>query len=172
MGTELPVGIKPAHVHARGKLPAGAGALAVLTALIAAALAGLLGGSASPEKAIASPSALLRLEQPTVIRSGMFFETRIELTARKPLRDATIAMTSSLWKSITINTVMPQASEEEFSQGNFRMHFGRLEEGETIRLKLDSQVNPDLFGGTSGSISAYDDNRMLATLPVAIRVLP
>ena len=102
----------------------------------------------------------------------MFFESTIVLSARAPLADASIGMTPSLWHSITINTEMPQASEEEYSEGYFRLHFGSLQPGQQVHLKLDGQINPALFAGTHGTIAAFDGERRLVTLPVETRVLP
>lgn len=102
----------------------------------------------------------------------MFFETRVNLTARTQLADATIALSPALWRNITINTEMPQASEEKYAQGYYRLHFGPLAAGEQVHLKLDAQINPDLFAGNRGKVAAFDGDRLLVALPVETRVLP
>ena len=172
MNSSMPVGIEERHITGQRGWPAGLASLVLLGALILAAIAGWLGGMPSETARAANADVELSVTQPRILRSGMFFETVIELRARQPLEDATIAMAAPLWRSITINTAMPQASEEEFSNGDYRLHFGPLQAGESIVLKLDSQINPDLFAGTHGAVSANDGDRRLVTLPITKRVLP
>ena len=109
---------------------------------------------------------------PGILRSGMFFETQIDITARKAIDDATIAMSPALWRSITINTQFPEPAEQVFKDGFYQFHYGRLEAGEHIRLKLDAQINPDLFLGNSGEIVLRDGDHKIARLPVTLTVLP
>lgn len=172
MHAELPDGIADSHTNQAAGLPSGSVALTLLGALLLGALCGWLGGTSSTLRSARSGDAVLTIEHPDILRSGMFFETRVSLVARRPIDDAVIAMSPQLWRSITINTAMPQAKEEEYSEGLFRLHFGPLAAGHKVQLKLDAQINPDLFLGTSGQVAALDGDRPLAALPIDTWVLP
>src|SRR5690606_11734697 len=109
---------------------------------------------------------------PTLLRSGMLFEMRVQVTAIKPVEKLQIGIGLPLFHDITMNTMMPAAAEETFKDGAFRFTYDRLDPGERFDVKFDFQINPSLLKGTHGNISVYDGERLLAELPVAITVLP
>lgn len=171
MTPRMPDGIDSSTAERRGP-PSGTAALVVLGALIGAAMLGLLGGAPPRTSISTSAETELVVSLPQPLRSGMFFETTIRAVAQTPMKDATIAMSPSLWDNITINTAIPQASEEEYRDGLLLLHYGPLAAGETILLKLDSQVNPDLVWGNRGEIQVRDGERVIVRLPITVMVLP
>lgn len=168
----LPDGIARDHIAESGGPPAGTAALVILGMLLTAAFAGWLGGGRSVRHTGTGAQAVIAVSMPQIIRSGMFFETRIDVTARETLEDATIAMSPALWRSITINTQIPEPTEQEFKNGFYQFHYGPLKAGERIAVKLDAQINPDLFLGTKGEIALLDDEHPVARVPVKLKVLP
>lgn len=172
MSDRVPDGIDRSRVIETAGPLAGTAPLFVLGTMIAMALLGLFGGIRSDSLLIRRPNADVSVAVPQTLRSGMFFETNIQAVARTPLTDATIGLSPSLWRSITINTAMPQATEEEFKDGFFRLHYGALDAGDAIRLKLDAQINPDLFAGNRGEVVLFDGDRQVASIPIQIAVLP
>ncbi|MGN6376636.1 MAG: hypothetical protein ACTHMG_13940 [Sphingomonas sp.] len=169
----FPDGIGQEHTRWRhGFRRANPLAALILVLIVGAALAGLFGGTPSDPKTLDTPAARLTVTTPRVMRNGIFFETRIGIAAKAPLTDATLAITPSLWHSLTINSMIPQASQEAFKAGSFRFHYGKLAPGETLAMKVDGQVNPALFGGTSGSVALFDGDRELGVMPLTIKVWP
>lgn len=152
--------------------PAGSAALIILSTLLIAASLGWLGGGSPERYSSVGKQTEIVVTMPHILRSGMFFETQIDVTARKPIDDATIAMSPALWRSITINTQIPEPAEQDFKDGFYRFHYGHLGVGDRIRLKLDAQINPDLFLGNSGEIVLQDGDHTIARLPVTLTVLP
>ncbi len=146
--------------------------LLLLCALMAAGLAGALGGQPSPVIKSSHDGATLSVKAPHVLRSGLFFEMVIEVRSSQPVDDLVIAVSDQLWRDMTINTMIPAASEESFKQGSHRFSFGKLDAGEAMRFKIDGQINPPLFAGTYGEIAAYDGDRKLVGTQVTMRVLP
>ena len=137
-----------------------------------AALTGVLGGSKTRALTAASPAAVLTVDTPRTMRSGLFFETRIAVEAREALADAVIALPPALWRDQTINTVVPAAESEEHKDGRFRFHYGALAAGDRLEIKIDGQINPPLTFGTRGEVALYDGERLIASIPLVIRVLP
>ena len=168
----LPEGIEEKHVLKRHGSLAGAVPLLVLTVVMAAALLGAFGGTGPDRLRAESPEAELTVSVPLTLRSGVFFEMGIRVSARNHLDDAVIAVDPALWRDMTINTVMPGSAEEAFEDGLFRFHYGSLDAGQRLELKIDGQVNPDLFAGTGGEVELLDGKRTLVTVPVKIKVLP
>lgn len=146
--------------------------LALLAALMALALSGMLGGAPNPTRSVATAAARLEVNTPRVIRNGEFFETRITVTPRRPIADLVLGVTPALWRDITVNTMIPAAAEEEYAGGAYRFSYGATDAGETLRIKIDSQINPSLFRGAAGHVIVYDGETPVAELTVRMRVLP
>lgn len=144
----------------------------ILGAILLAAGLGLTGGQPSPPRTAQFGEAQLTIKTPVTIRNGEFFETDITVVATAPLGDVTIAVSPSLWRDMTVNTMIPAPSEEKFEKGHFRFAYGPLNAGETLRVKIDGQINPPLFAGTSGEIGLFDGDRRIGSMPLQIRVLP
>ena len=147
-------------------------ALLILGGLLFAAWLGVAGGQPSPRTHTDFGIAKLSVKTPTVIRNGEFFETDIRLTAAARLEDATLGVDADLWRDMTINTMIPAPAEESYDAGEMRFSYGPLEAGQTLRVKIDGQINPPLFAGNKGAIAVYDGDRLIGRQQIAIRVLP
>lgn len=143
-----------------------------LGAILLAGLAGLFGGKPDMTRRIDSTDARLTVKAPVVIRNGMFFETLVEVRARRPIAQLVIAISDPLWRQMTINTMIPAASEESYSDGAQRFTFDSLDAGDTFRFKVDGQINPSLLIGNRGDITILDGERRLVSMPVTVKVLP
>ena len=146
--------------------------LAVLGAVMLAALLGAFGGGKARSLVADAPAARLEVHTPRVLRNGIFFETRLHVTAKAPIADAVIVVPAALWRDMTINTMIPAPGEEKAEKGAFRFSYGALKPGDMLDIKIDGQINPPLFAGNAGSIELHDGERPLAAVPVEIAVLP
>lgn len=144
----------------------------ILGAFLLAGLTGILGGAPSPHRLLNFEGAQMEVKGPAVLRNGEYFEINIRIVAQRPIGDATLAVSSSLWRDMTINSALPAAGEEGFRDGSFRMSYGPMEAGEVLEVKFDGQINPPLFAGTHGHISLYDGNRLLGRTAVTMAVRP
>lgn len=147
-------------------------ALFVLAALMIAALAGLLGGQRAMNHLVETPAARLTVETPAIMRSGVFFETRVLVEATAPIAKPVVGVSASYWRDITINTTEPQAASEKSEQGMFLFEYDALEPGDVLEIKFDGQINPSLLAGTQGEIVLRDDERPIASIPLELTVLP
>jgi len=144
----------------------------LLAAILGAGLFGAFGGQPDPVRQVRTDIATIGVRAPRILRNGMIFETVIEVKPQRPVGNLVIAISDGLWREMTINTTMPSAQQESDAQGVRRFSFGRVEAGKTFRFKIDGQINPPLFAGTSGEIAAYDGEKEIASLPIRMRVLP
>ena len=167
-----PDGIDPVHAEPRGGAWRRWIAILLLAGVMLAALLGAFGGGKVRPLIVENRGARLEVATPRVIRNGVFFETRLRVVARQPIDKAVITVDASLWRDMTINTMIPAPSEEQVKDGAFRFDYGSLKPGETLDIKIDGQINPPLFAGTRGRIALFDDERELAALPLRITVLP
>ena len=144
--------------------------LVVFGAVIALSLTGMLGH----ERDWTASAAGVRLEvhAPEIIRSGEFFEVRISVVPDRAVQDLSIGFEQELWEDITVNTMIPAATEEISRDGEFRFTFGELSAGTPFLLKVDAQINPDIVGGNEGTITVYDGEEGLTSVATSISVLP
>ena len=168
----FPDGIEAHHANKRHRMSAAVLPILLLGAIMAAALLGLFGGSGPTTQRRETADATLSVKVPTTLRSGLFFEMSVAVEARRDLADTTIAITPQLWRDMTINTTIPEPASEEFADGAFRLHYGKLAAGDRLETKFDGQINPDLFIGTDGKVTLYDGDRRVADIPMHITVLP
>lgn len=117
-------------------------------------------------------AARLEVHAPEIIRNGEFFEVRIGVESREPIGELVIGVDESLWTDVTVNTMIPAASEEESLDGEARFTFADLAAGSSFLFKLDLQVNPDILLGNEGRITLYDGDAELAAADISITVLP
>ncbi|MCM8731534.1 hypothetical protein ACFO8O_11250 [Hephaestia sp. GCM10023244] len=143
--------------------------LVILTVFLILGFVGLFGGRASPTQVAESDAARLEVTTPVTLRNGLVFETVIRATPKRPIKDLTLAISTSLWRDVTINSLIPAATQEESRDGFFRFSYGPVEAGQSFEAKLDGQINPPLFLGTVGDIVVYDGDVRLVGLETVRR---
>jgi hypothetical protein len=170
----FPDGVEDRHVAVPSRLHRHANPLSLLLlgGMIVLALFGILGGRRAETLSATSSAADLAVTVPHTMRSGIFFEMRVEVTAKRAIADAVVAIDASAWHDLTINTQIPAADKEEATDGVFRFHYGPLKAGDRLTMKVDGQINPPLTVGTRGRVALLDGEAELASVPLHIRVLP
>jgi hypothetical protein len=170
--TSFPDGIGKEHAAPRTgwRRHASPLSLVVFGSVVALGMAGVLGHERDWEAASAAAS--LRVHSPEVIRNGEFFEMRITVEATEAIDELVIGVDQALWEDMTVNTIIPAATEETSIDKEFRFAFGPMEAGTTFDLKVDLQVNPDIVGGNDGALTAYDGDEPITRLDIGISVLP
>lgn len=169
-----PDGLAPEHFKPTGLFPEGTNPLPALglAAVLAVALSGILGGGPVSTSAAESETAVLRVDKPAIIRNGEFFETRIDIEAKQPIAELKLLVDASLWRDMTQNSMIPQASDETTEDGRYVYSFGPLDAGKSLLVQIDAQSNPTLLGSTQGSVSVANGETELVTLPLSMKVLP
>lgn len=168
-----PDGIEHRHIHeAQGtRLHAWPSGLVLFAMILGIAGSGVLG----ERNTVTSGGGGVRLsvEGPVIIRSGEFFEMLFTIETEREIRDAVLSVDSRVWHDMTINTMIPQPTEESFKDGSFEFHFGALAAGARLVVKVDGQVNPAYPPGTNeGAIAFVDGAATLTSVDYAMRVLP
>ena len=145
-------------------------ALVVFAAVMVLGVTGVLGREADWRADVNGVD--LAVHTSEIIRNGEFFEMRVSVEADEPIGELVIGVESGLWEDMTVNTMIPAASDETGTDGEFRFTFAELEAATPFVLKVDLQVNPDIVAGNRGAVTVYDGEEPLATTEVTITVLP
>jgi hypothetical protein len=170
--TPYPDGIDERHVRplAGWRRHASPLSLAVFGAVVVLALFGLLGHERQWEAQGGSTS--LTVHVPEIIRNGEFFEMRVTIESAEAIDELAVGIDQALWEDMTVNTLIPAATDETSEDGEFRFTFAELAAGTPFLLKVDLQVNPDILGGNQGVVTVYDGEEELTRVGVQIAVLP
>jgi hypothetical protein len=149
----------------------------VLFALICliplAALFGVFGQN--PEvKRVANPNgaATLELSAPAAVRSGLLFQARFDIRAKREIKDAVLVLDSGWLESMTLNTLEPSPSKESSRNGSLALDLGAIPAGKLWRQFLEFQANPVNLGSQSQGATLYDGNVPLLHINRNIRVWP
>lgn len=175
---EFPSGLFPRHLEPQRRLPgplqvrASPFSIVLLGAILAAAMLGVFGGKPYAQRTVESSEAALTVIAPEVLRDGMFFEMRFEVLAKQPIAEPVLAVESTLWRDVTINTFIPAPTDEEYKNGAFHFTFPPLEAGDRMTVKVDGQINPSLIASTQGEITVLDGDRPLVDTPYSLKVYP
>ena len=174
METSFPDGLTKKHGNPRGRpadrlqlLP-----LVVLVAIGGIGLSGLLGGGAAGTTETAKGVTQISVETPTILRSGEYFERRIEVTADAPIVDLSIAVSEDLLEGVTVNSTAPEPESQAFEDGSYVFSFGAFDAGQRLVFQSQLQTNPSAIGVTEGEVIVRDGDTELARLPLRITVLP
>jgi len=79
----------------------------------------------------------LAVHGPETTRNGEFFEIRVTVETDTRIDDLTIGVAKTLWEDMTVNTMIPAATEETGTDEEFRFTFGPLEAGTRFDFKID-----------------------------------
>jgi hypothetical protein len=145
-------------------------ALIAFGSVIVLAMTGLLGREA--DRRAEANGVRLAVHTSEIIRNGEFFEMKVSVEADAPIGELVIGVGQGLWEDMTVNTMIPAATEEASADGELRFTFAELEAGTPFLFKVDLQVNPDILGGNEGAVTVYDGEEELASALVSIAVLP
>jgi hypothetical protein len=166
-----PDGIRSEHIDADGRRRhASPTSFVVVGTVVVLGLTGLLGHERDWHTTDRGTS--LSIHMPEVIRNGEFVEMRVTVESDADILELGIGVDQALWEDITVNTMIPGATDESSEDGAFRFAFGPLSAGTTFLFKVDAQVNPDIVGGNSGSITVYDGDTVLVSTGIEMTVLP
>jgi hypothetical protein len=144
--------------------------LVVFGVIVALALSGWLGRERT--WSAEAQGTALEVHAPEIIRNGEFLEMRVRVTADQPIGELVIGIDESMWEDVTVNTMIPAATDEASEDGEVRLAFAELAAGTPFLFKIDMQINPDIVGGNDGTLTVYDGETELVATDLSITVLP
>jgi hypothetical protein len=146
--------------------------LFALLPLVAALAALNLFGQRPGHATVASGAAELDVYAPGRIRSGLLFEARFRVTAKRELKRATLVLDPGWQESMSINSIEPQPVNEASEDGRMRLELGHVPAGESSVLFIYFQVNPTNVGRRSQAVELRDGNERLAVVDRSITIFP
>jgi hypothetical protein len=145
--------------------------LTLLSLFLLAALFNVFGQRPDSSDA-AAPAASLKVYAPAHVRSGLYFEARFTIDARRELKDAAVVLDSGWLEGMTLNTVEPAPLGEASRDGKLVLQLGHIPAGKKYLLFLQFQVNPTNVGHRAQGATLEDGGKPILRVPRQITVYP
>jgi hypothetical protein len=147
------------------------GGLVLLAALAAAGLAGVFGQRPTTARA-EGDGVRLSVSSPTAMRGGLLWQAKIEIDARKEIKDARLLLDSGWFEGMQLNSVQPEPLDWAQDRGRNVLDFGHIAAGRTLTVRLQYQVNATSLGRRDQDITLADGDRALAFISRSATVYP
>ena len=145
--------------------------LGLLAALLVLGLLNVFGQR--PESDVGrSSAAALKVYAPKKLRSGLFFEARFSIDARRELDKATLVLDPGWLEGMTLSTLAPAPVAEASRDGKLALELGRIPPGRSHLFFLHFQVNPTNVGRRSQRVELYDGDQRLLAIDRTVNVWP
>ena len=147
---------------------------ALLAALGLVLLLGLLNvfGQRPHTAYAANDTASLKVYSPTRLRSGLYFESRFTIEARREIRKATVVLDPGWLEGMTLNTLAPSPVGEASRAGRLAFDLGHIGAGKAHLFFLHFQVNPTNIGRRSQDVALFDGEKPVLSVDRTVTVWP
>jgi hypothetical protein len=147
------------------------GLFALLPIIALLGLLNLFGQRPSSTTASAG-AASLKLFAPARVRSGLLYQARFRVTARRDLKQATLVLSPGWLESMTVNTIEPSPVDEASDNGKLSLDLGHIPAGGSYLLFMQFQTNPTNVGHRDASVTLKDGDETLLQIHRSITVYP
>jgi hypothetical protein len=147
---------------------------AVLAIFAVVALLGLLdvfGQGTTPTMA-GTPAAVLRVTAPRAVRGGLFFQSRVEIRARRDIAHPRLVLDEGWIEGMQVNSIEPNPVGEASRDGRLVLSYDALDAGERLVVWLEFEVNPTNTGRRSYGLELDDADTKIAAIHRNITVFP
>jgi hypothetical protein len=147
------------------------GLLGCIAALPLLALLNVFGQHPATSSA-SSPAATLSVTSPTRLRSGLIFQVKLKVYARRDIKQLQLDFDEGWWESMSVNSIAPEPEEETSKHGHIQLTYGKLRAGESFVSRLYFQVNPTNVGNRSESVILADGETPLLRINRSLTIFP
>jgi hypothetical protein len=118
-------------------------------------------------------TATLDLYAPSRVRSGLLYEARFTILARRGLKNALLLLSSGWGEGHQMNTIEPSPVAEASRDGQFLFTLGHIRKGARYRLFMQFQANPtNVSWRRPANVALYDSGRLILRLRHTLTVYP
>ena len=121
---------------------------------------------------VSSSAVSVNVTAPSRLRSGLVFQVRIQVTARRNIKELELVFDRGWWESMSVNSSVPEPSEESSSDGRVVFDYGQLGAGHTHVTWIYFQVNPTNVGERQENIDVKDGETELVQIHRSMTIFP
>jgi hypothetical protein len=130
-------------------------------------------GQSADTTVTSSSAAVLKVVTPARLRSGLIFQTRVELTARRTIAHPTIVLDGGWFDGMTLNSLQPAPTDQTPKDGGSTFVFPQLAAGETLTVWFEWSVNPtNVTWMRPQTVRVDDGHQTLLTYRTTLTVFP
>jgi hypothetical protein len=119
-----------------------------------------------------SPAVSVNVTAPARLRSGLIFQVRTQVLARRDIGQLQIAFDKGWWESMSVNSIVPEPTEESSENGRIVLSYGKLPAGQTLVSWIYFMVNPTNVGKRTENIHVLDGSNVLVHIHRALTIFP
>lgn len=119
-----------------------------------------------------SPAVSVNVTAPARLRSGLIFQVRTRVLARRDVGQLQIAFDKGWWESMSVNSIVPEPTEESSENGRVVLSYGKLPAGQTLVSWIYFMVNPTNVGKRTENIDVLDGSNVLVHIHRALTIFP
>jgi hypothetical protein len=145
--------------------------LCCVAALPVLALLGVFGQKPSTSTA-RSPALAVSVTAPSRLRSGLIFQVHVQVAAHRPVKQLEVVFDKGWWDSMSVNSIVPEPSEESSDNGQVVLEYGKLRAGDSLSFWIYFQVNPTNVGERREDVEVRDSSTPLAHIHRSMTIFP
>jgi hypothetical protein len=119
-----------------------------------------------------SPAVSVDVTVPSRLRSGLIFQVRVQVTAHRDIKELEVVFDRGWWESMSVNSSVPEPSEESSSDGRVVFDYGKLGAGHSHVSWIYFQVNPTNVGKRQENIDFKDGETELVQIHRSMTIFP
>lgn len=119
-----------------------------------------------------TPSVDVSVTAPSRLRSGLVFQLRVEVRARRKLKELEAVFDRGWWDAMSVNSIVPEPTESSSEDGQVVLHYGKLEPDHKFVFWVYFQVNPTNVGKRREDVEVRDDMTPLAHIHRSMTIFP
>jgi hypothetical protein len=119
-----------------------------------------------------TPAVSVNVTAPERLRSGLVFQVRVQLTAHRDIKELELVFDRGWWESMSVNSSVPEPTEESSSDGRVVFDYGQLGAGHSHVSWIYFQVNPTNVGKRQENIDVKDGENELVHIHRAMTIFP
>ena len=117
-------------------------------------------------------AAEVNVTAPSRLRSGLIFQVRVQVRAKRDIKELELVFDRGWWESMSVNSSVPEATQESSSDGRVVMDYGPLGAGHTLVGWIYFQVNPTNVGKRQEDLDVKDGGTELAHINRSLTIFP
>jgi hypothetical protein len=114
----------------------------------------------------------LEVTAPARLRSGLIFQVRVRVTAHRTIDKPQLVFDPGWWESMSLNSLVPNPSNQTNANGRVVMSFNQLAAGHTMFVWLYFQVNPTNVGKRREDVELDDGTAPITTVHRSLTIFP
>jgi hypothetical protein len=147
---------------------------AVMTLFAVIAVLGLLDvfGQGTHQTTASTPAAVLRVTAPGAVRGGLFFQSRVDIRARRAIEHPRLVLDHGWVEGMQFNSTEPAPVSEANRDGRVVLTYDRVDAGERLVVWMQFEVDPTNVGHRPYGLELDDADTQIAAVHRWITVFP